>query len=258
MGSTVDTKNYKLQSSDGSVHEKTPLKSYPKLDKKTHSGSYKVSLHDISVISDDMNKIINMSPSGILLEDGDSIKDGVKITDGAINNLSNADSRKSLNRYQYVSGKPIMYDTSDNNSRKELLWTEKIEGVIRGWHDECIKIAHVHGKCAKYHTNIFYGIGIPASIFPLMLAALNDTLKEEPIVTIVLLISTGVLTTVNGFLNPGKRAEAHRNYEAMYNELAVEITCELVKPQSYRQDADVFIQKIMDRFNSLNNRAPPI
>jgi hypothetical protein len=246
MGSTSDTKKDGQHSSEGFVHEKTPLKS--KLN-KTHPGSYNVSMHDISVISDDMTKIINMTPTGILREE-DGIKTGVI-------NRSNSGSRTTLNKYQHVEDIHNTSDTSDNNSRKELLWSEKIESVIRGWHDECIKIARVHRTGAKYHTNIFYGIGIPASIFPLMLAALNDALKEEPIVTMVLLISTGVLTTVNGFLNPGKRAEAHRNYEAMYNELAVEITSELVKPRSYRQDADVFIQRIMDRFNSLNNRAPP-
>jgi len=58
-----------------------------------------------------------------------------------------------------------------------------------------------------------------------------------------------------------RRAERYRSpvylkINGMYNELATEITREMVKPQRFRQDADVFLQRIMDRFNYLNNLAP--
>jgi hypothetical protein len=100
-------------------------------------------------------------------------------------------------------------------------------------------------------------LGIPSAIIPMALAAASDILGDDwKIVTISSLIVMGILNIILGFKNPGKRAEAHLNFEALYGELAVEITSELVKPREYRQDADVFIQKIMDRYNSLNNRAP--
>lgn len=141
--------------------------------------------------------------------------------------------------------------------RREMLWTSKIESVIGEWHESCISMAKAHGEHAKYHKKVFYSLGIPSAVIPLTIAALNDILKDEYSgITIAFLIATGIITTVNGFLNPSKMAEDHSNFQAMYGELAVEITSELVKPRTYRQDADVFIQRIMDRYNSLNNRAP--
>lgn len=148
-------------------------------------------------------------------------------------------------------------ETSDNHDRKELLWTTKIENVLKGWHNKCLKNADWHAVRAKHHKKIFYSLGIPASIIPMALAAASEVMGDDwKIFVVVSLIVTGVLNIVAGFLNPGKKAEAHLNFNALYNELAVEITSELVKPQSYRGDADVFIQRIMDAYNSLNNRAP--
>lgn len=148
-------------------------------------------------------------------------------------------------------------ETSDNANRNELLWSTKIEDVIKGWHSRCLEFAEVHGIQSKYHKKVFYCLGIPAAIIPMSLAAASDILNDEwKVVAVFSLIVTGILNTIMGFKNPGKRAEAHLNFEALYSELAIEITSELVKPQAFRQDADVFIQRIMDRYNSLNNRAP--
>ena len=72
------------------------------------------------------------------------------------------------------------------------------------------------------------------------------------------LIVVGSLNIISGYLNPGGKEEAHKDFESLYNELAVEITSELIKPQKNRQAADVYVQRIMDRFNNLNARAPDV
>lgn len=152
---------------------------------------------------------------------------------------------------------PKYQRTFDTPERKELLWTTKIENVIKGWHNNCLKFAEIHNEHAKYHKKIFYTLSITAAIIPIILASTNELfVGDYQIIENSLLILTGILTTIGGFLNPGRKSEDHMNFEALYNELAVEITSELVKPQGHRQDADVFIQKIMDRYNNLNNRAP--
>jgi hypothetical protein len=148
-------------------------------------------------------------------------------------------------------------ETSDNHDRPELLWTTKIENVIYKWHNKCLENAEWHTLRAKYHKKIFYGLGIPAAIIPMILASLGEMLGNDwkTFITISLII-TGILNIITGFLNPGKKAEAHLNFNSLYSQLAVEITSEMVKPQSYRTDADVFIQRIMDNYISLNNRSP--
>lgn len=148
--------------------------------------------------------------------------------------------------------------TSDDKNRKELLWTNKIEDVLNDWHSKCIKSSAWHFQKAKKHKMRFYILGIPSAIIPMSLAAASDLLGEDwKLLVVIAMIISGSLNIVSGFLNPGKRLESHLTFSSLYSELAVEITSELVKPQSHRQAADVFIQRIMDNYNSLNNRAPP-
>lgn len=140
---------------------------------------------------------------------------------------------------------------------RELIWSTDIENVIKEWHNRCLTSANWHVKKAKKHRKIFYILSIPAAIIPMSLASASETLDEEYKHFIAgCLILTGGLNIIAGFLNSGKVAESHLNFSALYNELAVELTSELVKPRTNRQVADVFIQRIMDRYNSLNNRAP--
>lgn len=152
---------------------------------------------------------------------------------------------------------PYVHETSDDLNRPELLWNSKIEGIIKVWYEKCLNYSELHNLRSARHKKIFYSISIPSAIIPMVLASAGEGLGAswKPVV-ICCLILTGILNIINGFLNPGKRAEEHLNFEALYSELAIEITSELVKPQRYRQDADVFIQRIMDRYTSLNNRAP--
>lgn len=233
---------------------------------RKHKESRDVPLGDIAAISDDMTQCINNHYTGKILqpsnqqkltENASLLNEDVEIDiiDGSQghtpipSNISNHEKKRQSNIYTF--------ETSDDNNRKELLWTTKIEDVIRDWHSKCVEFSDIHGIRSKYHKKIFYGLGIPAAIIPMTLAAVSDIITDDwRSVMVICLIITGILNIIIGFLNSGKRAEAHLNFEALYSELSIEITSELVKPQSYRQDADVFIQRIMDRFNSLNNRAP--
>lgn len=139
---------------------------------------------------------------------------------------------------------------------KSLLWTPKIEGTISGWMSNCVIFANSHKENSKYYKNIFYILGIPAAVLPVVLMSIGDYIEDYPTINIVLLVIMSILNVVLGFIDPGKLAESHSNFEALFNELSVEISSELIKPRQHRPDPDVFIQKIMDKYNSLNNRAP--
>jgi len=189
------------------------------------------------------------------------VEDEEEVTHTSSNSRGRTPRRPRKNREQkYRSHRrrgSYVQETSDNHDRPELLWTTKIENGINNWHMKCLQNADWHAIRAKYHKKIFHGLSIPAAIIPMVLAAMSETVGDDwKIFITVSLIITSILNIIAGFLNPGKKAEAHLNFNALYNELAVNITSEMVKPQSYRQDADVFIQRIMDSYNSLNNRSP--
>jgi hypothetical protein len=171
--------------------------------------------------------------------------------------VRDSSNERKRNRKKWKKRTRYGNESADNTNRKELLWTTQIENVIKGWHNKCLRNANSHASHSKVQKKIFYGLGIPAAIVPLILATLVTTLVDDLVwVNTVCLIITGIINIVNGYLNPGGKAKAHQDFEALYSELSVEITSELVKPQASRQAADVFIQRIMDRYNNLNNRAP--
>lgn len=192
-------------------------------------------IRDIKTISTDMDYCIDITP--VI----------VKTPHIPENSTSSYDNKFIIDKLE----------KSDNSYRKQLLWTDKIEDVINSWYLKCLENADNHLVKAKRHKCMFYSLNIPAAIIPMTIAALTETTRErwELLITFLLIVN-GILNIVNGFLNSGKKAENHMNFNALYNELAVNITSEIVKPKKFRQSADVFIQRIMDNYNSLNNRAP--
>lgn len=245
-----------------------------------HKESRDVTLDDVATISNDMTNCINKDVKQfrnaeieLIIDERSPLKEDSETNEkinGVLSSVpqciddtisENSHSSKGRTPYYNTRLNRNLYESpnsTDDVGRKELLWTKKIEDVIKGWHHNCLNFASTHGKRAKYHKKIFYWLSIPAAVIPMALASSSELITENwKIITIVSLITTGTINIVIGFKNPGKRAESHLNFESLYNQLAVEITSELVKPKCHRQAADVFIQRIMDRYNSLNDRAPP-
>jgi hypothetical protein len=212
----------------------------------------KVSFDDIKKITDSMSKTSD-----------DNLHMSISNSDNSMSELHEIKIEKIHDGSMYVPSPDKKMrqknTTSSNNNSTGLLWTNDIESVIKGWHHKCINNAQVHNK--KYATSkkIYYGLSIPGGIIPLTLAALStDLVGQYAWVNKIGLIFTGVLTTINGHLNPGGKAKSHQDFSSSYDELAVEIKSELVKPRNKRQEAGIFLQRVMDKYNNLNNRAPSI
>ena len=143
--------------------------------------------------------------------------------------------------------------------RVELKWLSDIEKVINGWKDKCDENSKAHNKKAAYYKKVYKALGIPSAVLPAVLAVLNSSTGEGYKVLISgLMIVLSVISGVAGFINAGKKYEQHYQYEFMYSELSNEITSEMVKPRRNRPAADVFLQKIVDKYNSVNKGAPAL
>jgi hypothetical protein len=153
---------------------------------------------------------------------------------------------------------PTLILTNDNPNREVMLWCHSIERILSEWYDKCRNRALRHTKSAKRYTILQMSLVIPSSLIPLLLAAFSPLITHTHNIFIGGMILTGALTTSIGVMNPSGRSRQHRSFEAQYHELATEISTELVKPQRHRVEADVFLQRVMDKFNFLNNRAPPL
>ena len=145
--------------------------------------------------------------------------------------------------------------SSDTHNRVEMQWTKRIEKIIYTWNDNCINSAAIHKKYSEINKKIFYTINIPAVILVFIVSAIpSDLINDNKTIFNIVLIIAGVLSTINAFLNPGEVSARHNNFYNSYNELSVEILSELAKPRAHRQDADVFLQRTMDKYNCLNSR----
>ena len=110
------------------------------MENRKHKESRDVPLGDIAAISDDMTQCINNHYTGKILqpsnqqkltENASLLNEDVEIDiiDGSQghtpipSNISNHEKKRQSNIYTF--------ETSDDNNRKELLWTTKIEDVIK-------------------------------------------------------------------------------------------------------------------------------
>ena len=149
-------------------------------------------------------------------------------------------------------------ETMDNPHRQVMLWTVDIENVITTWYDRCRSRAKRHLVRSDRYIVLNMLLVIPSSVIPLTLVSFSTLLLQTHTVFVGGMIVTGCLSTIMGVLNPSGRSRQHNSFATQYNELATEISTELVKPQRHRLEADVFLQRIMDKFNFLNNLAPPL
>jgi hypothetical protein len=177
----------------------------------------KVSFDDIKKITDSMSKTSD-----------DNLRVSISNSDNSMSELHEIkiekihdDSKCAPPPDKSMQQKNITSSSSNTNSTG-LMWTNDIESVIKGWHHKCINNAQGHNK--KYATSkkIYYGLSIPGGIIPLTLAALSaDLVGQYAWVNKIGLIFTGILTIINGHLNPGGKAKSHQDFSSSYDELAV-------------------------------------
>jgi hypothetical protein len=132
---------------------------------------------------------------------------------------------------------------------------------MKGWHNKCVANADMHTATALKHKNIKMGLGLTNIILPIVAAIVIGIVggtdsDADRAYSMVLLGVVSAIASVTAFLTPEQLQGQHADFASRYKQLSTEITSELIKPQRHRQAADVFIQRIMDRYNNLNNQAP--
>jgi hypothetical protein len=152
---------------------------------------------------------------------------------------------------------PPSTGSRDDENRKELLWEEREEGLLKIWMNEMVISSKKQGIKARQTKKIYALVGVPATLLPIILSGLTS-LEIEPLVNSLLMITTGSLIGVSTFFNLGKKFAQHFEYEHKYDELAKELQKELNKPKRHRVACDVYMEKIYMTYNGLNARAPAV
>ena len=152
-----------------------------------------------------------------------------------------------------------MSDSSkDDLNRKELLWESREEVLLEKWMLDMFDSSKKQGICGKKYKKLYAVFGVPSILMPLIMSGFTAQLEKQPLISSLLMITTGSLIGISTFFNLGKRFTQHFEYEHRYYELALEIEKEMKKPKKHRIACDVYIEKIYMTYCGLNARAPNV
>jgi hypothetical protein len=151
---------------------------------------------------------------------------------------------------------PSNKSSEDDPLRKELLWQNREEKLLLKWCDNIKQKAIKHKAKALNNKKLYHIISIPVIIIPLVIGGINGLVDIAPITFSLCMIFSSILAGVNTFFNFSKKSTLHFEFESKYNELHVSIEKELSIPKIHRTAADVFLERIQQTYNHLNNYAP--
>ena len=146
--------------------------------------------------------------------------------------------------------------SQDNIDRVELLWDNRNENLIIHWGNECREQATKHNVLGKRFKWLYSIIGVPTMIVPILVGSFSNQLKVAPTTQSVLMLFSGILSTICQFFDFSGKASAHFEYSARYAELSDEIAAECCKPKSQRRAADVYLEHCLNARNRLGASAP--
>jgi len=159
-----------------------------------------------------------------------------------------------------MTHKPITVDItpeSRDKDRDEMLWDSKLEALIGNWKEQIEHKAGYHDKLFRRYKRINNCIGVPAVLIPVILSTLTSMLAQYPLVSSLLMLSSGMIAGVQNFFNYGSKSQKHNSYASFYDQLNTEIEMEMHKHKRFRDPADVYIERIFQKLTQLNATAPP-
>jgi hypothetical protein len=151
---------------------------------------------------------------------------------------------------------PSNKSSEDDPLRRELLWEKREEQLLLKWCDSIKQKAIKHKAKALSNKKMYHIISIPVIIIPLVIGGINGLVDVAPIAFSILMIFSSILAGVNTFFNFSKKSTIHFEFESKYNELGISIEKELAIPKTHRIAADVYLERIQQSYNHLNNYAP--
>jgi len=153
--------------------------------------------------------------------------------------------------------KEISMSINSDITREEMKWNENIESFLLEISQRCKEKSNKQQNCYKKNKILYLLITIPSVMIPIITSTLeSNVLQGHPYVVTYLILLSGLLSGVNSIFNFNTRFFNNSIYDDKYSELASEIELELIKDRNVRRQSDVFLQKISDDFNRINENAP--
>lgn len=237
----------------GSVIIHMPLKNQnTPLNENKHRRVYHTPESDeVPVLSNDSDEVPMLSSSGSLhseFEHSDSEMSPISFNSNAQLSIHDSDS----------SGSVMQAPKSELDRHRDTApWSNNFETQIRIWQEDCKVLAVSHERQARYFNKIAKFIAFTSSLISMTLTVCQTSqIVVSSIIQALALFTISVMTGIIVVFNPATRSERHHNFANNYSELHLEITGEMTKPRQFRSNVQTFSLKTMDKYNSLNVRAP--
>jgi len=145
-------------------------------------------------------------------------------------------------------------DDSKDVVREPILWEGREESLLHNWRVELFELSRKHGVEGNFNKKLYAGFGLPSCVLPVI----STQFEDDHVVLTTLLILSGACIGISTFLNFGKAAALHYEAESRYETLARNIDRCLSLPKKNRPDAGIFIEKTLNKYNSLNANCPSL
>jgi hypothetical protein len=156
------------------------------------------------------------------------------------------------------NSRPRSPPSIDDETRKELPWELREEQLLLKWCDDCKKKSIEHDIKGKKNKVKFAIFGIPSILIPIILGGVASIVPCHSLLYSLGMMGSGLFSGIAMFFNFGKKEASHFEYMNKFFELANEIESELSKPKRFRIACDVYVEKIKQKYNSLNKQSPTL
>ncbi len=152
--------------------------------------------------------------------------------------------------------------SNDRTDRKELLWDNRIEHLIKEWSVKSIKKSNVHNSKAKYKKKLYYGFNIPCIVIPFFMSISSifwgECSTEHKMINSIIACIIGSLNGIQTLLNLGSQYQLHFEAESKYRDLHIDIESVLIKHKQDRLPADIFLERCRLLFENIERNSPDI
>ena len=146
-------------------------------------------------------------------------------------------------------------------------WHDSIESLLEELADEAGLRQRLHEKHLAYYTNLASYLALPTIILSSIAASGNflsgsveNKATNRLLINIIggFSVIVGIIGSIQKYINPGSKMEAHRVAEVSWQKFYNEIQICLKSAPEFRVDVDEFMQKMTTEYTRLFELSPPL
>lgn len=157
--------------------------------------------------------------------------------------------------------------SENNNFFRKLEWDDRVEKLLSGWADIAACYTWLFDKSYRKNSRIHFSFSLPIIIFSTvtgtLIMSLNSLLPAESVKTGQTVLGavnifTGILSTLQNYLNPGKKSETNLQASKGWSKFERNIKIQLALARKNRKNVSEFLRECRKEYENLLDNCPVI